>query len=366
MSNQSKDIQAASSNTCPPILDRTHFESWQQRIQLYYKGKDHGEYILLSIDEDPFRMGRCRDEIAIGTDGPYLGPEQDRVVADLSQAEKERLRADICAMNILLQGSELTKDDCESQLYDEFEYYGNTRAKTFMTTTSDADHVGCLDTRKSTSRSIQFLDEKLVSWMLKEQDCTVMSTAEAEIGYQLADMFTKALPQDRFEYLVRRLAENSNLTQKIQKDDHDEMIKHFSKLEVEHLNLQLKYQHLKECLGNKKSVTSSDALAFKLVFVIGNLKEQLQGKGNIIRELKEKISHLQKKHSEADPILDFKALNSQNKDLNAKVNALQDLNERFRVENKKVKHHYKELPDPMKPKVLAPGMYAIDVEPIPP
>ncbi|GJZ25772.1 hypothetical protein Tco_0570025 [Tanacetum coccineum] len=49
-------------------------------------------------------MGRCRDEIVSGIDGPYLGPEQDRVVADLSQAEKDRLRADIRATNILLQG----------------------------------------------------------------------------------------------------------------------------------------------------------------------------------------------------------------------------------------------------------------------
>ncbi|GJU27746.1 retrovirus-related pol polyprotein from transposon TNT 1-94 [Tanacetum coccineum] len=38
----------------------------------------------------------------------------------------------------------------------------------------------------------------------------------------------------------------------------------------------------------------------------------------------------------------------QNKDLNAKVNALQDLNEHFRVENKKVKQHYKELDDSIK------------------
>nr|GEU96917.1 retrovirus-related Pol polyprotein from transposon TNT 1-94 [Tanacetum cinerariifolium] len=54
------------------MLDRTDFESWQQRIWLYCKGKDHGEYILQSIDEGPFKMGRCRDEIASGADGPYL------------------------------------------------------------------------------------------------------------------------------------------------------------------------------------------------------------------------------------------------------------------------------------------------------
>ncbi|GJR31897.1 retrovirus-related pol polyprotein from transposon TNT 1-94 [Tanacetum coccineum] len=132
--------------------------------------------------------------------------------------------------------------------------------------------------------------------------------------------------------------------------------------------------------------------------------ECVKKRGNTIRELKEKILRLQKKHSEADPILDFKALDSQNKDLNAKVKALQDLNERFRVENKKVKQYYKELYDSIKltraktiekstylltkiktlkaqirgkmkcvtmhdhvkPKALAPGMYDIDVEPIPP
>ncbi|GJS48938.1 hypothetical protein Tco_0599059 [Tanacetum coccineum] len=36
------------------------------------------------------------------------------------------------------------------------------------------------DTRKSTSGGIQFLSDKLVSWMSKKQDCTGMSSAEAE------------------------------------------------------------------------------------------------------------------------------------------------------------------------------------------
>ncbi|GJV64253.1 hypothetical protein Tco_1475081, partial [Tanacetum coccineum] len=60
-------------------------------------------------------------------------PRTRIVVANVSQAKKDKLRADIHATNILLQGSELTKDDRESQLYDEFEHY--TRVKTFMTST---------------------------------------------------------------------------------------------------------------------------------------------------------------------------------------------------------------------------------------
>nr|GFA20890.1 hypothetical protein [Tanacetum cinerariifolium] len=49
-----------------------------------------------------------------------------------------------------------------------------------LTAFSDAAHAGCIDTRKSTSRGIQFLGEKLVNWMSKKQDCTAMSSAEVE------------------------------------------------------------------------------------------------------------------------------------------------------------------------------------------
>nr|GEV80040.1 hypothetical protein [Tanacetum cinerariifolium] len=75
-----------------------------------------------------------------------------------------------------------------------------------LTAFLDLDHAGCLDSRKSTSGGIQFLGgDKLVSWSSKKQDCTSMSSAEVETEYQLADLFTKALSEDRFKYLVRRV-----------------------------------------------------------------------------------------------------------------------------------------------------------------
>ncbi|GJX77213.1 hypothetical protein Tco_0324024 [Tanacetum coccineum] len=105
---------------------------------------------------------------------------------------------------------------------------------------SDAEHAGCHDDCKSTSGGLQFLGEKMVSWTSKKQDCNAMSTAEAEyvslfacrtqviwmrtrlldyehvekgtmelyfvrIEYQLADLLTKALPKECFEYLVHRI-----------------------------------------------------------------------------------------------------------------------------------------------------------------
>ncbi|GJU47649.1 copia protein [Tanacetum coccineum] len=95
----------------------------------------------------------------------------------------------------------------------------------------DADLAGCLDDYKSTYGGIQFLGDKLVSWSSKKQDYTAMSTAKAKcvslsacyaqehvengtielyfVGteYQLANLFTKAFPRERLEYLVHRIEE---------------------------------------------------------------------------------------------------------------------------------------------------------------
>nr|GFB66565.1 Gag-Pol polyprotein [Tanacetum cinerariifolium] len=49
-----------------------------------------------------------------------------------------------------------------------------------LTAFSDADHARCIDSRKSTSGGIQFLGDKLVSWMLKKHNYAAMSSAEAE------------------------------------------------------------------------------------------------------------------------------------------------------------------------------------------
>ncbi|GJS19713.1 hypothetical protein Tco_0448345 [Tanacetum coccineum] len=139
---------------------REDLEDLYKLVKAKYGSTRPVEDLDLSIDEGPFKMGRCRDDIASGTDGPYLGLERDRLVADLAQAEKDRLRADIRAMNILLQGlprdiyklinhntdandiwdnvkmllegSELTKDDRESQCTDKFEISGNTKGEKFM------------------------------------------------------------------------------------------------------------------------------------------------------------------------------------------------------------------------------------------
>ncbi|GKC93438.1 retrovirus-related pol polyprotein from transposon TNT 1-94, partial [Tanacetum coccineum] len=49
-----------------------------------------------------------------------------------------------------------------------------------LTAYADVDHTGCQDTRRSTSGSAQFLGDKLVSWSLKKQTSTSISSTETE------------------------------------------------------------------------------------------------------------------------------------------------------------------------------------------
>ncbi|GJR14153.1 hypothetical protein Tco_0796805 [Tanacetum coccineum] len=131
MSNMSEDIWYAGSDTRPPMLDRTDFESWQQRIRLYCLGKDNGENIMKSITEGPFQMGtfiQTPAEDAEETEGALqLGIPKDIYTLINHYTDAKDIWDNV---KMILEGSELTKDDRESQLYDEFERFCQIKGET--------------------------------------------------------------------------------------------------------------------------------------------------------------------------------------------------------------------------------------------
>nr|GEX10576.1 integrase, catalytic region, zinc finger, CCHC-type, peptidase aspartic, catalytic [Tanacetum cinerariifolium] len=87
MANLSKDIQCAGSDTRPPMLDRTDFTSWQQRIRLYCRGKENGVNILKFFDEGPYQMGTVRETLAESTEGaPPFASSSTQVPSPLADS----------------------------------------------------------------------------------------------------------------------------------------------------------------------------------------------------------------------------------------------------------------------------------------
>ncbi|GJT32854.1 retrovirus-related pol polyprotein from transposon TNT 1-94 [Tanacetum coccineum] len=152
--HQQQDSTSSTSTLATTITADGNFD-----LGLSVASKENGVNILKSIDEGPFRMGTFQEILAEGIEGAlHLGLEQARVYSNLLPDDKDRYNADIRATNILLQGlpkdiytlinhytdakdiwdnvkmllegSELTKEDRESQLYDDFEHFCQNKEET--------------------------------------------------------------------------------------------------------------------------------------------------------------------------------------------------------------------------------------------
>ncbi|GJY91367.1 retrovirus-related pol polyprotein from transposon TNT 1-94 [Tanacetum coccineum] len=209
-----------------------------------------------------------------------------------------------------------------------------------LTTYSDVDDTGCQDTRRSTSGSAQFLGDKLVSWSCKKQKSTAISSTEAEyialsgccaqiqwmpsqltdygfqfnkiplakhidvryhfikeqveneivklyfvrMEYQLADIFTKPLPRERFNFLIEKLGmrsmspktlkrlteeenENMNLVATQQLTLNDSLVAPEKRLKIEKCNARIAFskpQREETYQTTIKKIENSDAYNFKL------------------------------------------------------------------------------------------------------
>ncbi|GJR31208.1 hypothetical protein Tco_1107440 [Tanacetum coccineum] len=99
-----------------------------------------------------------------------------------------------------------------------------------LTTYADADHAGCQDTRRSISGSAQFLDDRLGAIALCCNNVQHSRAKHIDIRYhfikqqvengivelyfvrtehQLAGIFTKLLPRERFNFLIDKLGMKS-------------------------------------------------------------------------------------------------------------------------------------------------------------
>nr|GFA38602.1 integrase, catalytic region, zinc finger, CCHC-type, peptidase aspartic, catalytic [Tanacetum cinerariifolium] len=114
--------------------------------------------------------------------------------------------------------------------------------------------------------------------------------------------------------------------------------------------MKLKSEALKERAKYWKSPPSpdKDTPDFDSVFVIGKMQSSLQGKDNVIRQLKKQISQLQVTNSDTECTIKVRTTDSQLTKVTDSVTNLQAQTDCLRAENDKVKQHYKQLYDSIK------------------
>ncbi|GJT10158.1 hypothetical protein Tco_0857200 [Tanacetum coccineum] len=133
--------------TTVPMLDKTNYSSWASHMLLYVKGKEHGKLLVDSVLNGPFQYGTMVEP------GNETTPAtiRARTYTDLTDEEKIRESVDIKATHIILQGLpqdiynlvnhnedakqiwdivklliqglELSLQERESKLYDDFDTF---------------------------------------------------------------------------------------------------------------------------------------------------------------------------------------------------------------------------------------------------
>ncbi|GKA33292.1 hypothetical protein Tco_0719659 [Tanacetum coccineum] len=107
MAIMTKNVLAAGAKNRPPMLEKGGYDRWKGRILLYIEGKENGEMLIDSINNDPFQF----KEITIPATETTVEEKCLQKLKDLAHEEK------------ISKSTELIIQERESKLYDDFERF---------------------------------------------------------------------------------------------------------------------------------------------------------------------------------------------------------------------------------------------------
>nr|GEZ14705.1 hypothetical protein [Tanacetum cinerariifolium] len=215
-----------------------------EAIRIFLAYATHKNMVIYQIDvKTAFLNGNLWEEVYVSLSDGFVDPDNPNHVYKLKKALyglKQALRAWYDMLSLFLISQDFSKGSVDPILF--IRRNSNDLlldSSIALTAFADADHTGCQDTRRSTSGSLQFLGDRLISWSLKRKKSAAISSTEAEYialskhidiiyhfikehveygviklyfvntEYQLADLFIKALGRERIEFLINKLGMRS-------------------------------------------------------------------------------------------------------------------------------------------------------------
>ncbi|GJS63955.1 hypothetical protein Tco_0678519 [Tanacetum coccineum] len=134
----------------PPMLEKDMYDSWKSRMELYMMNRQHGRMILESVENGPLIWPTIEEN----------GVTRPKKYSELSATKAIQADCDVKATNIILQGlppevyalvsnhkvakelweriqllmqgTSLTKQERECKLYDEFDKFAYKKGKHYV------------------------------------------------------------------------------------------------------------------------------------------------------------------------------------------------------------------------------------------
>ncbi|GKF61228.1 hypothetical protein Tco_0181282, partial [Tanacetum coccineum] len=131
----------------PPMLDKHLYDSWKSKMELYILSREHGRMILESVEHDPL-IGPTIEENEVTRTKKYVKlSATEKIQADCdikathiiyqglpsniySLVNHHRIAKDLWErIQLLMQGTSLTKLERECKLYDAFDKFAHIKAE---------------------------------------------------------------------------------------------------------------------------------------------------------------------------------------------------------------------------------------------
>ncbi|GJU39606.1 hypothetical protein Tco_1192563 [Tanacetum coccineum] len=194
MTTIAKNMIVAGAENRPPMLDKSMYNSWESRMWLYIKGKKNGIMMLEYIENGPLVYLTIEEDGKICEKKYAEFTEQEKLQDDRDVQETiilQGLRPDVYSLvnhckaakdiwdvvKLLMQCTELSYQECECKLYNEFDKFTSVSAR--MLRERYLDPLALVAHHETQSHSIQYPQQLSLTPQQAHSSQPYLSTYEA-------------------------------------------------------------------------------------------------------------------------------------------------------------------------------------------
>nr|GFA71297.1 retrovirus-related Pol polyprotein from transposon TNT 1-94 [Tanacetum cinerariifolium] len=175
------DMEVAHMGSDPLVEPKTYKEALTQSCWIEAMQEELYKFERLKT---AFLNGNLREDVYVSQPDGFVDPDNPNHVYNLKKARyglKQAPRTWYDMLSSFLLSQEFSKGSVDPTLFirkndNDLLLDSSVSLQAF----ADADHAGCQDTLRSTSGSVQFLGERLISWSSKRQKSAAIFGTEAE------------------------------------------------------------------------------------------------------------------------------------------------------------------------------------------